>query len=503
MGVRFEKEGDWVNSLADALRRSSGIACHSTEVRQGNLFVAIRGRAADGHSYIGEAIRRGAVGIVAEDPGLCSNLPVPHIIVPDTRLALAWMADQFYGHPSRALALTGITGSNGKTTIASMLAAIFRAAGLTPGVIGTMGIDDGLHWHHSDLTTPDAVSIHRHLRNMCQNGVTHAAMEVSAQGIDMRRADYLAFSCGILSNICPDHLDYHGTFDNYLAAKGGFLHLLAPATPLIVNQSDSLCRRLAADYGGPVLSASADPAAAQKAILHAASPKGQYNRFTVTIQEPFSSLSGGTITPQSFEISLQLPGLHNRENAVLAAAAALIHDIIPTYITAGLSRFRPVERRFNMHRLKGYTVVDDTALNPGSIDAVYRTVSSLSRRSLITVNAIRGNRGAAINYTNAASFAAWHHKLPGTLIVTDSEDMAPQSDRVAPEERQAFLAALDENRVHYRHTPTLREAVSQAASLLGHNDLLLLLGAQGMDNGMELLRRQAGAAPTQVTPGTP
>lgn len=475
--------------LADLLAGATGIACHSDDVQTNAIFVAIRGRQTDGHQYIAAATRRGAIAIVSDAPHLVPPLPIPVVAVDDARQALAWLASHFYRHPSHSLSLTGVTGSNGKTTVTYMLEHIFRRSGYTTGLIGTVQINDGTISHPSILTTPDAVTIQRHLHHMRQNGVTHAAMEVSAQGIDMHRSDYIRFSCGILTNICPDHLDFHQNFNNYVAAKSQFLQLLSPDTPLVVNWADPHCRSIAAPWQGTLISVSPDPAITAIITAKHLTTTSRGSKFFLAVNKPFSTLVSTLVAPQSFAITLPLPGLHNIENALMAATAALLHGISPEDITTALASWVPVERRFNIHRLQGCTIIDDTALNPGSIDAVYRTLTTFRRRCFITINAIRGNRGPAINSANAAALAAWHRNLTGLLIITDSTDETALADKVTSQERDAFLTVLAENHIPFCYTPTLSEAVTLAADAMEPGSLVALLGAQGMDNGLSLLRK--------------
>lgn len=477
-----------MQSLESLLQGATGVTCHSGQVQPGFIFVAIRGRKTDGNQYISDAIHRGANAIVTDSPARAIALSVPVAVVADPRQALAWLAARLHNHPSQELALIGVTGSNGKTTITYMLEQILQSSGCKTGLIGTVRINDGASSFPSILTTPDAASLQRYLRTMRQHGVTHAAMEVSAQGIEMRRTDYVHFSCGILSNICPDHLDFHQTFASYVAAKTQFLRLLGTA-PLIMNVADAICREITASWQGPMITVSPDPLINAMVTAIPLSAPCRENRFLITVHQPLTTIDGETVPPQSFTAALPLPGFHNRENALLAAVAALLHGIQPSVIATALALFRPVERRFNLYGLRGCTVLDDTALNPGSIHAVYRTLQDFRCRSFIAVHAIRGNRGPAINQANAAAIADWHENLPGLLIVTDSSDQTTCADQVNSAERQAFLDELTARGIHYRHTATLAEAVGLAAAELEPGTLLALLGAQGMDNGLVMLRQ--------------
>lgn len=470
------------------LNQATGVTCHSSEVQPGYIFVAIRGRSADGNTFAQAAANRGALAVVTDCPDNLPPLTIPVIPVPDARLALSELAAAFYRHPSHKLQLVGITGSNGKTTIACMLEHIFTCAGLATGLIGTIRVNTGKQSFPSQLTTPDAVSLHHYLAQMVTNKVTHAAMEVSAQGIDMHRTAHVRFSAGILSNICADHLDFHGSFAHYLAAKAKFLDLLAPGTPLIVNTADPYCTAIADRFTGRLVTAAVDAPADISAATAHLTPYG--SAFNLQAGASFGSYAG------QYTIALPLPGRHNIENALLAAAAALLHGLEPEIIAQALASFRGVERRMDIFHQAGITIMDDTALNPGSIEAVFAAAAGFRYQRLIIVNAIRGQRGPAINAANAAAIAGWQRKLPFELIITASSDQAGPADTVTTEERLAFVTALNALKTDYTYTNTLADAVKAALTVAAPGDLLILMGAQGMDNGRQILttmvRREAG-----------
>lgn len=474
-----------MQTCAEWITQATGITCHSDKVRPGYIFVAIVGRTTDGNAFAAAAAARGALVIVSDSPARLPPLTLPVITVPDARLALARLAALFYGNPSDKLHLVGITGSNGKTTIACMLEHIFTQAGLTTGLIGTIRVNTGTNSFPSTLTTPDAVSVQHYLAQMLKNKVTHAAMEVSAQGIDMHRVANVRFSAGILTNLCADHLDFHGSFASYLEAKAKFLDLLGTGTPLIVNIADPYCQAIASRFSGKLITAAIDsPADITASITHLTT---YGSAFTVTVNRPLAAGNGQMLPAGRYPMTLALPGRHNVENALLAGIAALVHGLAPETIRAALADFRSVERRMNIFHLEGLTIVDDTALNPGSIDAVFAALASFRYNRLIVVNAIRGQRGTAINAANAAALTGQRRKLPFELIITASNEQVGPADSVTAEEKLAFLTTLNTLKTDYTYTGTLSGAIRLA---LGHalpGDLLLLIGAQGMDAGRQVL----------------
>ncbi|MDT8902818.1 Mur ligase family protein [Anaeroselena agilis] len=477
------------------LASAAGITCDSRQVAPGFIFVAVRGSSRDGNTYAADAAARGAVAIVSDRPASLPALAAPVVAVPDARRALGELAARFHRHPSRSLSLIGVTGTNGKTTVTFMLDHIFRHAGLRSGLIGTVCVRAGDRVHPSALTTPDAASLQTYLAAMRDTGVSHAAMEVSAQGIDQGRVDDVTFACGVITNISPDHLDFPGGFDAYCAAKQGFPGLLGPAAPLVVNAADPLCRVLAAAHD-PVVACAVDAPADVAARVTGLAGGG--SRFVLAFTRP---LPGCGPAPGELAVTLPLPGRHNIENALMAATAAALCGIAPATAAAALASFRGVPRRFAVSRLAGLTVVDDTALNPASIDAVFHTLAAFSRRRLVVAFAIRGRRGPAINTACADALARWWRAAPFTLIVTAAAGSVSAADTVAGDEKSAFCEALGKAKVGYIFRETLAAAMEAAADAAGPGDLVTLLGAQGMDDGYRLLRRLLTGT-TTAQPGT-
>jgi UDP-N-acetylmuramoyl-L-alanyl-D-glutamate--2,6-diaminopimelate ligase len=471
-----------MDQIAELLQTATGITCHSEEVCPGDIFVAIRGRSDDGNKYASQAACRGASAIVTDTNETLSQLGIPVHYVDNARAVCARLASEFYRHPSAELSLVGVTGTNGKTTIVSMLEHMYRTAGLSAGMIGTVSVNIGGYSLPSKLTTPDSISLQQFLRQMRQQNVTHAAMEVSAQGMELNRVDHVKFACGILTNVSPDHLDFHGDFTSYLAAKRLFPSFLAGA-PLIINAADAQCQAIAQSYGGPVITAGVNMVADISVQVLRTSRRGSI--IQLQVNRTINGLEGYEQALKHLRLSV--PGLHNVENAMLAAIAALLQGVNPAAIARALACFGGVERRFKIAEHDGCTVIDDTALNPGSIDAVFETVRQFRYQRMVVVNAIRGCRGPAINAANALTLLRWQRELPFTLIITASYDQTSAADRVSQQEKIAFLSEFDRPQSHYLYTDTLSEAILAARSATRSGDLLLLIGAQGMDHGFSLL----------------
>ena len=208
----------------------SSVAYDSRSVSPDAVFVALKGLRADGAAYASDAIGRGAIAVISEDLPP-AGITVPWLRVPDARLALAALAAEFYGRPSEQLTLVGITGTNGKTTTSYLLAAVFEAAGLKCGRIGTVGYRIGAKEYDAARTTPEAPELQRLLRDMVAQGCGACVMEVSSHALALRRVDHLRFAAGIFTNLTRDHLDFHVDMESYFAAKRRLFELLPADAP--------------------------------------------------------------------------------------------------------------------------------------------------------------------------------------------------------------------------------------------------------------------------------
>ena len=227
--------------LVDAISANveiKNIQFDSRKVEAGSLFVATRGTAVDGHDYIAKAVEAGAVAIVCEDMPSEQQANVAYIKVKDSAEALGRMASNFYGRPSEQLTLVGVTGTNGKTTIATLLYQLHRALGYKVGLLSTVCNYVDNKAIESTHTTPDALALNALLSQMVEAGCQYAFMEVSSHSVDQRRIAGLKFAGGIFTNLTRDHIDYHKTFDNYLKAKKRFFDELPKGAFAIVNADD-------------------------------------------------------------------------------------------------------------------------------------------------------------------------------------------------------------------------------------------------------------------------
>ena len=473
----------------------TGIAVDSRQVRPGDLFVAQRGARADGTAFVPEALARGAVAA-------CSPIPVPGlptIVVPDPRGTVPRLAATLYRQPARELRLVGITGTLGKTSTALLVQSALVASGVPAGVIGSLGVHIQGRVAETGMTTPDAPAIHRALRRMVEAGVTTAVLEVTSHGIALRRVAGLTFGLGALTNLVPDeHLDFHGTAGHYLRTKARFFEMLAEGAPLIVNHDDRQVRSLVAEAGvtdrRPVVGVSAegDPDAAVSVTGLRTDAAG--SAFALEIRTPLPRVGGGTLPSGAVPLVLPVLGAHQVANAALAAVVTLLAGGTPAGITESAAELAPMRRRMEIVRQATPMVLDDTVGNPRALDAVFRSIRPLPHHGLRIAFGIRGSRGPAINRRLAVTLAGSVQSLgrPVRLVVTSSEDAAGARDRVHPEEREAVLAVLREAGVAFSYEAKLADAVRATLADISDGDLVLLLGAQGMDAAADIVRSLLG-----------
>ncbi|MEW5919855.1 MAG: UDP-N-acetylmuramyl-tripeptide synthetase [Bacillota bacterium] len=469
-----------------------GISHDSRSVKPGHLFVAVKGEEDDGHNYIDEALRKGAVAIIAENKPSSASSPVTWIQVPDSRLALSHLAANLFRHPSRELMLVGVTGTCGKTTITSMLQEIYRTAGYNTGLIGTVYVQCNRQTWRARMTTPDALEVQRLLRLMVDNSVSHAVMEVSSHGLAQKRVEGLNFHGALFTNISPNHLDFHKNLKDYAAAKWRLASLVEKGGFILVNGDDPFFRNMQAPARNidhlflgnhPLCDFRIDNVVMGK----------EGSTFTLTMQNAGLLDKHPSLENNVFRLGISLWGKHNIFNGAAAAAAALLTGIPAEHVRGGLATFPGVERRLQLYRFGEYQVLDDTAMSPGSINAVFNTLEQLafSGPNLVVVYAIRGRRGVQVNEDNGRVLARWVKKLKiRHFFSTCSINHVDEQNRVLPQERESFSRGTRTSGIAPIHFAALEEALAQALKVATPGAVLLLLGAQGMDAGLKLVQEQ-------------
>jgi UDP-N-acetylmuramoyl-L-alanyl-D-glutamate--2,6-diaminopimelate ligase len=360
----------------------AGIADDSRLVGPGDCFVAVPGFKADARRFVRQAVERGASLVVTE--GDAPPVPaVGTVLVPSARVALGRLADAYHGHPSRALVLVGITGTNGKTTTSYLVEALLQARGYRTGVIGTIQYVLGDERRPAGQTTPEALALASMLAHMRERGVRAVAMEVSSHALALARVDELTFDVAIFTNLTQDHLDFHGTFEAYRAAKRHLFELLAvspkPNRTAIVNADDPSGPAMTRDLPLTVLSFGLGERADVRAVRHESTLGGI--RLIAT-------------TPRGrLELTSSLIGEHNVMNLLGAVAAGIALGLDDEAITGALGAVGTVPGRFEQIRAgQPFLVVVDYAHTPDALERVLTTARKLTSGRLGVVFGCGGDR---------------------------------------------------------------------------------------------------------------
>lgn len=467
----------------------SGLAADSRQTGSGDLFVAIPGLTQNGEDFIPRAIENGAVAI-------CASKPVPGtptIVVDNPRRALAFLAAAFHGHPAQRIRLFGITGSLGKTSTALLLEQALSADGRSTGVIGSLGVRFAGEVIHTRMTTPEAPAIHAALAQMRRDGADSVVLEVTSHSLRLERVAGIRLGVGVLTNLVPDeHLEFHSTPEDYLRTKARFLDLLEPDALLIANADDRHVRAVVEPRAATTVLVSNDGAADADVVVRGVSSDSEGSDFVLEFRHGSRALRSVERTLHELPIHLALLGPHLVFNAALACTAAITAGARPDAVAAAMANARPIHRRMQVLQRSDPMIVDDTVGNAVSIHRLFDVVDRLEHRRLLVAYAIRGSRGPVINAGNADAIAERIRRHDASLVVTSSADVAGPRDRVTSEEEAAVLDRLDRAGVEYRFERQLEPAVRGVLEQADAGDLVLLLGAQGMDAAGGIVRDAIG-----------
>lgn len=438
----------------DTERDITGVNMDSRLVEQGDLFVAVKGTQADGHAYIGKAVAQGAVAVVCEAWPETLSEGVTYVQTVDSESAVGRLATVFYGDPTSKMDLVGVTGTNGKTTVATLLYKVFRSFGYKCGLCSTVcNYIDGrpLPTEH---TTPDPVTLNRLLGQMADEGCKYAFMEVSSHAIAQHRIAGLKFAGGIFTNLTRDHLDYHKTFENYRDAKKAFFDSLPKGAFAVTNADDKngmvMVQNTKADVKTYSLRAAAD--------------------FKAKVLE--ESFEGMCLDIDGREVSVSFIGRFNVSNLLAVYGAALCMGRQPEEVLVSLSALHPVNGRFETIRsCEGVTAIIDYAHTPDALANVLSTINEIlkQRGNVITVCGAGGNRDKG------------KRPLMAQEAVKGSDKVVITSDNPRFEEPQAIindmLAGLD--REQMRKVISLadrKEAIRTACMMAQPGDVVLVAG---------------------------
>lgn len=432
----------------------SSIAIDSRKVIKGTAFVAIKGVAQDGHDYITKAIELGAKVIVCENmPALLTD-GVTYIKVANAQEAVAYMAHQFYDTPSTKIKLVGVTGTNGKTTIATLLFKLFSSLGYTCGLVSTVQNQIGDQIIPATHTTPDAVSLNELLNTMVDAGCTHVFMECSSHAVHQHRITGLVFTGALFSNITHDHLDYHKTFEAYIAAKKGFFDAL-PATAFAITNSD--------DKRGEVMLQNTKAKKLSYALKSSANYKGK-------ILE--NALTGLVMLVNEIEVHFRLIGEFNAYNLLAVYGAAVNLGIESSVALTNLSMLAGAEGRFDyIISDKQVIGIIDYAHTPDALENVLATIKKLRKgyEQVITVVGCGGDR----DKTKRPIMAQTACDLSDRVILT--------SDNPRTEDPAGIIADMEAGlntsaKRKYISIIDRKEAIKTAVEFAKPEDIVLVAG---------------------------
>ena len=426
----------------------------SRKTGENDVFIAIRGAVSDGHEYIEKAINQGAIAIVCDTfPEIIVN-GITYIQVKDTNRALAFMAANYFGNPSQELKLVGVTGTNGKTTIASLLYQLFKKAGFKVGLLSTVKILVEDTEYKATHTTPDSITINRYLREMVDNGVTHCFMEVSSHGIHQKRTEGLHFEGGVFTNLSHDHLDYHTDFAEYRDVKKSFFDQL-PKTAFALSNID--------DKNGIVM---LQNTAARKLTYALKS----YANYKAQILE--SQMGGLLLKINENEVWVRLIGTFNAFNLLAIYGTAVELGLDYFEVLRLLSELESVSGRFQyIISNEKITAIVDYAHTPDALENVLKTINDIRTKNeqLITIVGCGGDRDKTKRPIMANIASTMSDK---TIITSDNprtekpEDIITDMEQgVEPQNFKKTMSITDR-----------KQAIQAACQMAQPNDIILIAG---------------------------
>jgi len=470
----------------------TGLACDSRQVKPGDLFVAIKGLSVDGHDFILQALEGGAVAVVGERglrelkglkcPSALSDPSVPLIHVPNSRQALAHLAAAFHDYPARQLKVVGVTGTDGKTTTVNLTRAILAAAGHKAGMISSVNAligdeyyDTGLH-----VTTPDAPDVQRYLAQMVAAGTEYAILESTSHGLAQHRVTACEYDVAVVTNITHEHLDYHGTYEEYRAAKARLFRDLStsfrkPDTPKvsILNADDSsfdYLRAIPADryltYGllSPADVTARDIVSSPEAThFTTRTPVGQVGNLSLIAQTPRGD----------FEVHSALVGPFNVDNILAAIAVGISQDMPLEAMQEGIASVTGVVGRMERIDLgQDFTVIVDFAHTPNSLKRALETARGLTQGEVIVVFGCAGLRDAA----KRPMMGEIAGRLADRVVITAEDPRTESLDDIMACIALGCEKAGGREGEHYWRIGDRGEAIEFAIQMAQTGDLVIVTG---------------------------
>ena len=441
----------------------SDIHIDSRKVEENHLFIAVKGTQTDGHAYIGKAIEKGAKAIVCETFPEDIKDNITYIKVANTEDCVGKIATTFYGNPTSKLELIGVTGTNGKTTIATLLYNMFRKFGYKVGLISTVCnyIDDeAIPTEH---TTPDPITLNKLLGRMADEGCKYAFMEVSSHSVAQKRIGGLTFAGGIFTNLTRDHLDYHQTVDNYLKAKKAFFDNLPKSAFALTNLDDK---------NGMVMLQNTKAKVCTYSLRSLSDFKGK------VLEDGFE---GMLLDINNVEVNVQFIGRFNASNLLAVYGAACLLGKKPEDVLLALSVLQPVSGRFDALRSpRGYSAIVDYAHTPDALVNVLSTIQEVlnGRGHVITVVGAGGNRDKGKRPIMAQEAVKQSDKV---IITSDNPRFEEPQDII-----NDMLAGLNKEEIRKVLCIVDRKEAIKTACMLAQTGDAILVAGKGHENYQDI-----------------
>ncbi|OGI00359.1 MAG: UDP-N-acetylmuramoyl-L-alanyl-D-glutamate--2,6-diaminopimelate ligase [Candidatus Melainabacteria bacterium GWF2_37_15] len=441
-----------MNIDENILKGITGITYDSRKVSKGNIFVCIKGEKSDGHNFAAQAAEKGAALIVSEKE-LNGNISCPHIVVKDTRLALAQLSAKFYDYPAQKLGLIGVTGTNGKTTVTHLIESIFEKAGTSCALIGTLGsrfssLDD---YASTDHTTPQASDLQQNLRVIVDKGIKRAVMEVSSHSLCQDRVAGCEFKGAVFTNLTQDHLDYHITMDNYFKAKAQLLELMQEDSYAITNADDEYFKGLkhTLSYG----------------INNDADIKAENIKFSVNGSEFLCKTPSG-----SKQVKLQLTGQFNIYNVLTAIAVGIAEGIPFDTCIEAVEAIPGIPGRFEVVSREPLVIVD-YAHTPNGLENILNAAKELvpDNGKLVCVFGCGGDR----DVTKRPQMGRIAEDICDKVIITSDNPRTEDSQQIITDILTG-IQELDSKKITVEVDRTI--AIEQAIFNARPQDVIVLAG---------------------------
>ncbi len=451
----------------------SGITLDSRQVKRGHLFVAERGAVVDGHDFIPNAIQNGAAAVAGDRP--ISGLAVPYIRLHDSREALTWLSAAYYDWPGRKLTVIGVTGTDGKTTTTNLIYQILRAAGIKAGMVSTVNavigdevLDTGFH-----VTTPDAHDMQRYLARMLEAGLTHAILETTSHGWAQHRVDACEFDIGVVTNITHEHLDQHGSYENYRAAKARLFTSLEKTLPkprgnpslAVLNRDDCSFEFLDGITRVNKLSYGLDPSADLRATDVSLGPAGSEFKLV------YKSFGVG--------MSTSLVGLYNVSKCLAALGTTIVGlGIEPTVAVGGVKALGSVPGRMERIDLgQPFTAIVDFAHTPNALKVTLEAARAMLQGTPghPRVIAVFGSAGLR-DREKRRMMAETSARLADLTVLTAEDPRTESLDAILDEMASGATAAGGREGETFWRVPDRGEAIRFALKLAQPGDIVLACG---------------------------